>query len=165
MLADLESRDRPIFTVRIILAVPVDIGRVPGGFRRVIPILGGAFEGDGLAGRVMESGADWQLIRPEGHIDLDARYVLETEAAERIYISNIGRRFLTRDACADLVAGRPVDQSKARSVGLTTMESGAPRLQWLNDERFRPRGKRGPNGIEISFYRLDASDAGHHPWS
>ncbi|WP_428149800.1 DUF3237 family protein [Brevundimonas sp.] len=154
-----------IFTVRISLGPPVDIGAVPGGFRRVIPILGGTFSGEGLHGRVLESGADWQLIRPEGHIDLDARYVLETEEAERIYISNIGRRFLTPEACADLVAGRPVDQSGATSRGLTTMESGAMRFRWLNEEKFRPRGKRGPDGIEIGFYRLATSDAGDHPWS
>ncbi len=153
-LASVEDLGAPIFRVRISLGPPIDIGPVPGGFRRVIPILGGVFEGDGLAGRVMPSGADWQLIRPEGHIDLDARYVLETDGGEHIYISNIGRRFLTPAACADLMAGRAVDQSGARSLGLTTMESGAPRLQWLNDERFRPRGRRGPDGIELGFYRL-----------
>ncbi|MES2862244.1 MAG: DUF3237 domain-containing protein [Pseudomonadota bacterium] len=155
----------PIFTVHIQLGAPIDIGAVAGGFRRVILILGGRVEGEAINGRVLESGADWQLIKPEGHIDLDARYVLETEQGEHIYISNIGRRILTPEACADLVAGKPVDQSRATSRGLTTMESGAPRLRWLNDEKFRPRGKRGPNGIEIGFYRLDASDAGEHPWA
>lgn len=144
----------PIFTVRIQLASPIVIGPVPGGFRRVIPILGGTFDGDGISGRVLESGADWQLIRADGVIDLDARYVLETDQGERIYISNIGRRFLTPEACADLIAGRPVDQSKARSEGLTTMESGAHRFLWLNLEKFRPQGRRASDGIEIGFFRF-----------
>jgi hypothetical protein len=66
-------------TVYIDLATPIDIGPVEGGFRRVIPILGGRVKGEGFSGRVLESGADWQLIRPEGCIDLDARYVLEID--------------------------------------------------------------------------------------
>lgn len=155
----------PAFTVHIDLATPIDIGPVEGGFRRVIPIRGGRVEGEGFSGRVLESGADWQLIRPEGYIDLDARYVLEIDRGEYIYISNIGRRQLTPEGCADLIAGRPVDQSRAVSRGLTTMESGSPRLQWLNTQKFRPRGKRGPDGIEIGFYRLEPSDAGEHPWA
>lgn len=155
----------PIFTVRIQLGAPIEIGPVTGGFRRVIPILGGTVEGDGVSGRVLESGADWQLIRPEGFIDLDARYVLRTDREEFIYISNIGRRFLTPESCADLIAGRPVDQSQARSRGLTTMESGAERLSWLNTQKFRPCGRRGPDGIEIGFHRLDPTDAGEHPWT
>lgn len=155
----------PIFTVHIDLATPINIGPVHGGFRRVIPILGGRVEGEGFTGRVLESGADWQLIRPEGCIDLDARYVLEIQPGEHIYISNIGRRQLTAEACADLIAGRPVDQSQAVSRGLTTMEAGSPRLRWLNEQKFRPRGKRGPGGIEIGFHRLDPSDAGEHPWA
>lgn len=154
----------PILTVYIQLGPPIDIGPVEGGFRRVIPILGGRFEGEGFVGRVLENGADWQLIKPEGHIDLDARYVLETESSERIYISNIGRRFLSVQACADLIAGLSVDQSTAKSRGLTTMESGSPRLRWLNEEKFRPKGRRGPDGIEVGFYRLDPADPGDHPW-
>lgn len=163
-MADPVGGDAPIFTVHIALGSPINIGPVPGGYRRVIPILGGRVEGEGFTGRVLESGADWQLIKPQGHIDLDARYVLEIEAGEYVYISNIGRRFLTPEACADLVAGRPVDQSKAVSKGLTTMESGSPRLAWLNSQKFRPKGKRGPDGIELGFYRLAADDAGEHPW-
>ena len=168
MAAETGETSRPtaaVFIVHIDLATPIDIGPVEGGFRRVIPILGGRVEGEGFNGRVLESGADWQLIRPEGCIDLDARYVLEIDPGEYIYISNIGRRQLTPEACADLVAGRPVDQSQAVSRGLTTMESGSLRLQWLNAQKFRPRGKRGPDGIEIGFYRLEPSDAGEHPWA
>lgn len=146
---------RAVFTLHINLGKPIDIGLVVGGFRRVIPILGGRVEGEGFSGRVLESGADWQLIRPEGCID----------PGEFIYISNISRRQFTPEACADLVAGRPVDQSRAVSRGLTTMESGAPRLQWLNQQKFRPRGKRRPDGIEISFHRLEPADAGDHPWA
>ena len=153
----------PVFTVHINLGTPVHIGPVEGGFRRVIPILGGRVEGEGFNGRVLESGADWQLIRPEGYIDLDARYVLQTDEGGFIYISNIGRRQLTPEACADLIAGCPVDQSRAVSRGLTTMESGSPRLRWLNTQTFRPRGKRGPAGIEVGLYRLEPSDAGEHP--
>jgi hypothetical protein len=42
----------------------VTLGRGPLGERRIVPIVGGRFEGPGLRGSVLRGGADRQLIRP-----------------------------------------------------------------------------------------------------
>lgn len=60
------------------------------GYLRVIPIVGGTFEGK-LSGRVISGGADWNTMRPNqiGHVY--AKYVLQTEDGTYIAIENEGK--------------------------------------------------------------------------
>ncbi|MEY4653160.1 MAG: hypothetical protein RI884_1741, partial [Pseudomonadota bacterium] len=41
---------------------PQEVGQVPGGLRRMVPILGGQVQGEGWTGRVLPGGADFQWI-------------------------------------------------------------------------------------------------------
>ena len=41
------------------LGTPIELGQVPRGRRRIIPIVGGTFEGSGIKGKVLNNGADW----------------------------------------------------------------------------------------------------------
>src|SRR5437763_893594 len=81
-----------VFEVIATLAPPLEIGRTAQGERRIIPIAGGTFAGPGINGRVLPVGADWQLIRPDGVTELDARYTVETSAGALICVSNRGIR-------------------------------------------------------------------------
>ncbi len=60
------------------------------GFLRVIPIVGGSFEGK-LKGRVVPGGADWNTMQSNqiGHVY--AKYVLQTEDGTYISIENEGK--------------------------------------------------------------------------
>ena len=49
----------------------VTMGQAPLGERRVVPILGGRFEGPAIRGEVLP-GADWQIGRADGVLDIDA---------------------------------------------------------------------------------------------
>ncbi|MFH3651741.1 DUF3237 domain-containing protein, partial [Acinetobacter baumannii] len=49
------------------------------GKRRVIPITGGTFEGKSLKGRILNNGADWQIVDSKGLAIIDTRYLLETD--------------------------------------------------------------------------------------
>src|SRR5262252_592970 len=62
----------PIFTIHAELADIRHFGTTPYGERRVIDILGGRVEGPRLQGRILP-GADWQIVRPDGVTDLEAR--------------------------------------------------------------------------------------------
>ena len=64
---------RPLFRAEITLAAAQELGETPQGRRRIIGITGGRFSGERVSGRVLPGGADWQLVRPEGVADLDAR--------------------------------------------------------------------------------------------
>ncbi len=56
---------------------PVEIGQTGRGFRRLIPITGGAITGDGWTARVLPGGADHQLVASETLALLEAHYVIE----------------------------------------------------------------------------------------
>ena len=56
----------------------------------MIPIVGGVFEGPRLRGTILRGGADWQLSRPDGVLELEARYVLRVDDGTHIAIRNAG---------------------------------------------------------------------------
>src|ERR1019366_5374215 len=65
-----------LYTSSIAIAAPLDLGRAPYGQRRVIDIMGGAFSGPRLSGRVLPGGVEWQIVRSDGIVEVDARYTL-----------------------------------------------------------------------------------------
>ena len=58
-----ELRVRPIFTLLLDVAPPINVGKTPGVDRRVGVITGGRFEGERLRGTLLPGGSDWQAIR------------------------------------------------------------------------------------------------------
>ncbi|MCC6202720.1 MAG: DUF3237 domain-containing protein [Gammaproteobacteria bacterium] len=149
-----------VFALRAEVDAPIKIGTVAGRERRIVPILGGTFEGPGyggaaLRGRVVPGGADYQEIQPDGFSQLEARYVLETEQGELIYVVNRGIRHAPPEVMAKLNAGQAVDQAQLYMRVVPTFETTAPRLQWLTRAIFITTGERHPNGVVIRFYRIN----------
>jgi hypothetical protein len=142
------------FEVRAKVAAPIVLGQVPGGTRRIIDVLGGTFEGPKIKGIVRPGGADWQIIRPDGFTDVDARYMLETDKGELIYVSNIGIRHAPPDVLAKLNAGEVVDQKLVYFRTVPKMETSAPDLQWLTRSIFVCTGERYPDAVVIRYYRV-----------
>ena len=64
------------------------IGKSKHGVRRVIPITGGSFEGPKIKGEVLPGGEDWQLVRPDGDTEFNARYLLKTNDGVVIQVIN-----------------------------------------------------------------------------
>jgi hypothetical protein len=142
------------FEVRAEVASPTVVGEVPNGTRRIIDILGGTFEGPTLKGSVRPGGADWQIIRADGFTEVDARYTLETEAGDLIYVSNLGIRHAPPDVIRRLNAGELVDQAQIYFRSVPKFETAAPELQWLMRSIFIATGERYPNGVVIKFWRV-----------
>jgi hypothetical protein len=69
-----------------------DTGAGPHGSRIVIPIAGGAFEGERLRGKVLPGGDDATLRRSDGVVELDERITLETDDGAIIYMTFQGVR-------------------------------------------------------------------------
>ena len=67
---------------------PQEVGQTLHGVRRLIPILGGEVQGQGWTARVLAGGADFQLILNPRMAELDARYVIETDGGDLIYVQN-----------------------------------------------------------------------------
>ena len=134
------------------LGEPLVIGRIDEGVRRIVPILGGTFEGEDFKGDILPFGGDWQVVRDCGRMDLDARYTLRTDEGEHIFISNVGSRYIGEEASTALISGKPVNLVGTRSHGLMRAETGAERLRWMNDQAFIPRSRRGEHILSIDFY-------------
>jgi len=143
-----------IFEARGGLADSIEIGAVPGGHRRAIPICAGPFSGPRLRGNVLPGGADWQLVRPDGVAELEAIYILETDDGVRIQVRNRGIRFGPPDVMQRLGRGEIVDPSTYYFRAAPTFEAPPGRYDWLNRGIFICTGARYPNAVVLRFYRV-----------
>ena len=142
------------FEARVDLGKVLEVGKVAQGERRVIPIVGGTFEGPGVKGRVLNGGADWQIVRADGFAELDARYTLETESGALIYVSNQGMRHGPPDVLAKIKAGEPVDPNSYYFRAAPKFETSAPELQWLARSIFVCTAERLANQVVLRFWRV-----------
>src|SRR5215208_5689021 len=90
------------FELRAQVGMPLEVGELPQGRRRIVQILGGTFAGPGLKGKILPGGADWQIVRTDGFTELDTRYSLETDKGELIYVQNAGVRRAAPDVMKKL---------------------------------------------------------------
>jgi len=140
---------------RVELGPITELGQVPRGRRRIIPIVGGTFEGPGIKGRVLNNGADWQIVRADGFAEIDTRYALETDKGQIIYIQNTGMRHAPPDVTARLLAGESVDPNLVYFRTVPTFETSAPELQWLTRAIFVGSGERHPTHVVVRFWRVE----------
>ncbi len=79
-----------VFEARVTCDPLVAIGDSKRGKRQLIPITGGEFSGPNIKGRVLPGGADWQLQRSDGVLEIEARYTIQTEDGINISVCNRG---------------------------------------------------------------------------
>lgn len=134
---------------------PQVVGTVPHGVRRVIPIVGGSVQGDGWSGRVLAGGADFQLIVHPGYAELDARYVIEVDGGELVYVCNQAVRSGPAQLMQRLARGEPVDPAQIYFRCLPRLETASKALGWINERLFVGAGVRHPDRVVLSFFALD----------
>ena len=136
-----------IFSARVTVDKPQELGDIGKGRRRIVPITGGTVEGPLLRGKVLPGGADWQIVRSDGVAELEARYTLQTDDGALIHVRNLALRHGPADVMAALAAGRPVDPSSYYFRGATFFETAAAGL-CLADKAHRclHRPARGGGG-------------------
>jgi hypothetical protein len=144
------------FELRVTVADPVVVGEVPHGLRRIVAITGGTMRGPMMQGVVVpNSGADWQLIQPDGFSELDTRYTLRTEQGHLVYVQNIGIRRAPPEVMKELNAGKIVDPGLVYFRTVAKFETAAPELKWLTRSVFVGVGERSPHEVIVRFYRLE----------
>ncbi len=136
------------------LVVQVAKPAVISSSRRVIGILGGEVRGPKIRGKVLAGGADFQVIRPDHTTDLEARYVIETDAGSLIYVVNTGFRHGPPEAMERLLRGEAVDPALIYFRCTPRFETAAPEYQWLTKHVFVGTAARHPDRVEMSFYQL-----------
>lgn len=137
------------------LGEPLIIGETHEGYRRIIPILEGTFEGPHLRGSFVPQGAaDWQFQRPDQVTQAEATYALRTDDDVLIQVCNFGLRHGPEAVMQRLAAGEEVDPSEY--YFRTAMRLTAPRgkYDWLNRNIFVSSGARFAAGIVLRVYRV-----------
>jgi hypothetical protein len=143
------------FEVRALIESALLVGPSAHGLRRIIPIAGGSVQGPKLKGRVLPGGADWQFVRPDGVLELEAKYTLQAEDGALIMVSNSGLRHGPPEIMARLAAGEPVDPSEYyfRTTARFEAPLGGPH-EWLNKAIFLGVAEREPQAAIIRFYAV-----------
>lgn len=140
--------------LRIEVEKPQEVGRTQHGLRRLIPILGGRVEGDGWSGRVLPGGADFQLVVTPRMAELDARYTLETDGGDLIYVCNRAIRVADEETTARLVRGEAVDPSLIYFRCSPSFETASPSLKWICERLFIGTGIRRPDEVELALFEV-----------
>ncbi len=139
----------------VTIAAPVEVGQTPAGLRRMIPITGGAVQGPRLNGKVLPGGADFQLILNGGtQAHLDARYVIELEDGTRVFVQNTALRVASLENSQRIMRGAPVNPSDIYFRCQPKLEAADEKWAWLAESQFIGNGRRAPDGVFLSFYRV-----------
>ncbi len=104
----------------------ISIDKSKYGGRNIVWITGGTFKGPNMEGTVIPGGADWQLVRPDGVTELDARYTLKTNDGVIVYVNN---RVLSRP---DPASKDPASPGQYRRCVLSFEAPLGSKYEWLN---------------------------------
>ncbi len=143
------------FTARVKVDAPIIIGQGAEGLRRYVPITGGEVDGPLLKARILDASGDWQVIRPDDVLALEARYVLETTDGVKISVVNRGLRRGPAAVIARMARGETVAPSEY--YFRTSAQFDAPRgskYEWLNESMFVTVAEREANLVIVHFYRI-----------
>jgi len=140
--------------LRVEVAPAIEVGDTGQGLRRLIPIVGGSCRTRDWSARVLPGGADFQLVVGGRVARLEARYVLETDAGDRIYVQNDALRTAAPEVTARLLRGEPVDPQQVYFRCAPRLEASAASLRWLMERVFVGTGVRRPDAVLMRFFEL-----------
>jgi hypothetical protein len=145
---------RYVFTITAHIGAVTSAGDVGYGVRRIIPITGGDVRGENLNGKVCPFGADFQIIRPNELIELEAKYAIETDDGAVIYVENKGLRFGPIDLLLQLKRGEPVDPRLIYFRTVPKFETGAEKYRWLMESLFIGSAARHADRVVIDVHQV-----------
>src|SRR3954469_18009366 len=146
--------DTYVFSLGLKVGAPIVAGDIGWGTRRVIPVLGGEVRGPDMRGTILASGADFQIIRPNGFTELEAKYAFQMDDGAIVYIENIGIRFGPKEALDRIARGEIVDPSLIYFRSVPRFETGAAKYRWLMEHLFIGSGARHPDRVEIDVHQV-----------
>jgi hypothetical protein len=147
-------RSRALFVLRLDVQPYQVVGPTPGFVRRIGVVPAGVFEGERLSGVVLEGGADWQTVRPDGVTTLDVRLVLKTTDGALIAMTYRGLRHGPADVMARLDQHQQVDPGSYYFRTDARFETAAESYGWINRIVAVGIGQRMPAGVTYSLFEL-----------
>lgn len=152
----------PAFTVDARLGPVEDHGVTRAGHRRIIAVTGGRASflaggqpGDGpVDAEILPGGADWQVVRPDGTIEIDTRYSARTASGEFVHFRTSGVRSGPPEVLAALLRGEAIDPASYYFRVAVYLETSAPRLSFLERSIFVASAIRGADTVSYTAYRV-----------
>jgi hypothetical protein len=143
------------FAAQVMIATPTVVGTGPHGLRRIVAITGGTFEGARIKGSILAGGADWQFVRADGVLQIDAKYTLRTHDGVTIMITNRGMRHGPADVIERLAKGEAVDPSSYYFRTVAEFEAPSDSAYaWLNKAIFVATAERRATVVNVRFYEV-----------
>ena len=143
-----------VFTITVLIGDVTSAGEIGTGVRRIIPIIGGEVKGEKINGKVLPFGADFQIIRPNELIELEAKYAFETDDGATIYVENRGIRFGPVDLLQKLKRGEPVDPRLIYFRTVPKFETGHEKYRWLMENLFIGSAARHADRVVIDVHQV-----------
>ena len=143
-----------------LMHIAADVGEIqtmgggPLGERRVVAITGGRFEGPRMKGEIVPGGADWQIVRADGVVDLRARYTVETEGGGLILVNSEGYRHGPPEVMAALARDETVDPARYYFRAVMKFETADPAAAWLNRILALASGSRENRAVRLDVYEV-----------
>src|ERR1700681_345269 len=142
-----------VFTITVTIGSVTSAGDVGHGVRRIIPITGGEVRGD-ISGKVCAFGADFQIIRPNELIELEAKYAFETDDGAVVYVENKGIRFGPIELLQRLKRGEPVDPKLIYCRTVPKFETGSEKYGGLIKNFFFGAAARHADRVVIDVHQV-----------
>ena len=143
-----------VFTITAHISGVTSAGEIGTGVRRIIPITGGEVRGADINGNVCAFGADFQIIRPNELIELEARYAFETDDGAVVYVENKGIRFGPVELLQRLKRGEPVDPELIYFRTVPRFETGAAKYRWLMEHLFVASAARHADRVVVDVHQV-----------
>ena len=150
----LASRHLTTLTLDVGFRDTLTVGPTPAGVRRIAPVNGGNFVGEGLNGTVRGGGADWVIFRPDGAMIIDVRLILDTADGALIYLTYQGRFLAAPEAMARFAKGELLAAADYSLVVTARFECGDPRYRWINDAVVVGTGTQTLSGPIYDFHEI-----------
>ena len=131
-----------------------DLGPTPRGRRRIVAILGGRVHGPRLEAAIVPGGADWQYVRSDGVVELEARYSIRTPDDVEIAITNRGLRRAPPEVMERLSRGEPVDPAHVYFRTVPVFEAPSGPYDWLNRSIFVATAERLPDTVHVRVFEV-----------
>jgi hypothetical protein len=147
-------RTRPLLVMHLNVRKLQILGATPGTFQRVGVIYGDSFEGERLAGEVLDGGSDWQTVRNDGATTLDVRLILKTGDDALISMIYRGIRHGPPDIIERIEKGEVVDPATYYFRVAPLFETAAPKYDWINRVFAIGIGHRRADGPVYSIFEV-----------
>ena len=156
MYTPIEPKFEYALSIRVTLGKATMLRGTPmGQDRGAVYVAEGDFSGPNISGRVVpQSGGDFALVRPDGLLDFDARYLLETDDGTPIYMQNRGFRWASPEVMKAQAERRPVAFSQYYMRVTPRFECPAGKHDWLMRYVFVGVAEKTPEGNVIHYWKV-----------